>query len=60
MIHRELHGISVRQSERRIKWRVGLAYARARGPVQTPEPSTLWLGLAGLLAARELRRRRIR
>lgn len=30
-----------------------------RGPVQTPEPSTLWLGL-GLLAARELRRRRAR
>jgi hypothetical protein len=31
-----------------------------RGPVQTPEPSTLWLGLVGLLAARELRRRRAR
>jgi hypothetical protein len=26
--------------------------------VQTPEPSTLWLGLAGLLAVRKLRRRR--
>ncbi len=30
-----------------------------RGPVQTPEPSTLWLGLVGLLAARKLRRRRV-
>jgi MYXO-CTERM domain-containing protein len=31
-----------------------------REPTQTPEPSTLWLGLVGLLAARELRRRRAR
>jgi len=30
-----------------------------RGPIQTPEPSTLWLGLAGLLAVRKLRRRRV-
>jgi hypothetical protein len=31
-----------------------------RGPISTPEPSTLWLGLVGLFAARELRRRRAR
>lgn len=38
----------------------GTGEITVRGPVQTPEPSTLWLGLVGLLAARELRRRRIR
>jgi hypothetical protein len=28
-----------------------------RGPVDTPEPSGLWLGLLGLVATRTLRRK---